>query len=176
MPRSPLRAPSRFAAPSLVALCVASCPRPAWSQAVPAGAAPVTLHAVSRGPEFRAVSVGDRTCALPCSLSVAPGLRPVTVTGDWVLFRHLDVPAAGATLRIRRPRDPLLIAGAVLTAAGLVVGASLWSAAPACPRGDCYLAIRITMPVAGGLMFFTGLGFVLERARHPRFTWELTPL
>jgi hypothetical protein len=146
---------------------------PAAATPPPARPAVVAVHFIAdgaRGPLH--ITVGGRTCDVPCTILLAPGPYVVTTSGSDEIKVSLLVQEAAGTVRLTTSGNRFLLPGVTLTVAGALVATTLWSFRYACtPNLDltlspCQTANLALWPTLGGLMFFTGVGFLGYYGSH----------
>jgi hypothetical protein len=117
------------------------------------------------------VTVGSQTCDTPCSLKLAPGGHSIAITGTDKLNLSVFVPNTPGMVRLKPSGNRYLVPGIILTIIGPIIAASMWSLAYSCPPVDvfpdpCSTTNLALWPLVGGIMFFTGVGFIGYAENH----------
>jgi hypothetical protein len=120
------------------------------------------VHFLSyHGEEQFSVTVGQQTCATPCTLKLRPGPTKIHVVGAGEMELQMVIPHLAAQVRLMTgPPSWYQPAGIVLIPTGIVVAASLWAVALTCgygpDSGSCVAANVVAWPVLGVTMLVTG--------------------
>jgi hypothetical protein len=142
----------------------------AWKAAMRAepqpGHMPTPLHVLAYDREDRyEVSIGGQACTTPCSLMLRPGIAELTAKGAGDVELQVVIPPRAGQIRIQHADSRMFTAGAIMVPVGIVVGASLWAAAFACPntdQGGCVIANLTVWPVLGFTTMITGIVFLAK--------------
>jgi hypothetical protein len=121
--------------------------------------------------------VEDQTCALPCNLSVRPGVHPVIASGTEFLARHAEIPATSTRLEIVDRMPGHRLAGVIMIPIGLVMATTMWALGSTCsgPNSSACLATNLILwPVLGTVTFFTGLGLAIYGSSRNRYGLRVT--
>lgn len=130
----------------------------------------IELIAAQVGVSYR-VSMGGKSCQTPCTLSLKPGTDTLTVTGLSTWHIDLVVPSTPGVVRIEPNPHDLVLAGSLLLAGGVAVGASLWTLAFLCPSGpECQVTQVSVWPTVGGLAVLSGIAVLAWSGAHPART------
>jgi len=139
------------------------------SEPMPTPVQPVRVQVVAyREDDSYEVALGGTGCTTPCAVSLPPGLAMLK-TRDGKVNVPVVIPPQASRIRVQRPDNTYLVAGAIMVPVGAVVAASLWSLALTC-NGDssgCVVGNLVAWPVLGAATFITGIVFLAQGRTPP---------
>ncbi len=138
----------------------------------PEPVAQVPLHVLSHASNHTyEVVAGGKTCLTPCTLSLPPGPTSLTATGAGDIKLQLVIPPRAAQIRLQHSSGDGYYVGAALVPIGILVGASMWTLAFACPdngsSGACTVANLVTWPIVGAGALIAGIALLAGGHQTP---------